>query len=112
MTIKTDFHIHTNEDPTHRWIKYSAKEIINIASKKGYGSIAITNHDSLYYNKDLEEYAKRKNIILFPGVERTIHGAHILIINATKDVYNIKNFTDLEDNMVRIRVGEPPPLPL
>ncbi len=93
--IKADFHIHTNEDPKHPWIKYDSKKLIDVASERGYGAVSITNHDSIYFNKGLEKYAKTKGIILFPGIEKTVRRCHVLIINADKDAHKIKDFKDL-----------------
>jgi len=78
--LKADLHIHTREDPIDV-IDYTAKQLIDHCSGIGLDVIAITNHDSQFYNPDIDKYAKQKGIVLIPGVERLIEGKHILILN-------------------------------
>ena len=105
--LKADLHIHTHEDPNDGYkIKYSAKEFITVASKMGYDIIAITNHDAVYYNDEIAEFARRKGILLIPAIERTVEGKHVLIYNITKEeAEKIKTFEDLrkfknKDNLI------------
>ncbi|MEE9525466.1 MAG: PHP domain-containing protein [Candidatus Woesearchaeota archaeon] len=94
--LKADFHIHTSEDAKDSFIKYSAKDIIRKASKLKFDVIAITNHKKVTYDKKLVDYAKKKGILLIPGIESTIEGNHVLILNATKDAEKVNTFSKLE----------------
>ncbi len=78
--LKVDFHIHTAEDPKD-YIPYNSFQLIDVASRKGFDVLAITNHDSVYYNPDIVKYAENKGILLIPGMEATFSGAHVLILN-------------------------------
>ena len=86
--------MHTGEDP-YDDIKYSAKELIDYTAKLGFDVLAITNHHKIHYNKDLNDYAKKKNILLIPGVETHINGKEVLLLN-TRKPDNLKDYSDLE----------------
>jgi predicted metal-dependent phosphoesterase TrpH len=92
--LKADFHIHTKEDPHDLWIKYSAKDMINHAAKLGFNVLSITNHHKIYYNKELADYAKKKGILLIPGVETHINGKEVLLLNVKKPG-KLNDFSDL-----------------
>ncbi|MCK4589813.1 MAG: PHP domain-containing protein [Nanoarchaeota archaeon] len=93
--LKADLHIHVQGDPRHH-IKYTAQQLIDRASELGFEVLAITNHDQLFYNETLANYAKSKGILLIPGIEKTIEGNEVLIYNVTqKDVERIRSFEDL-----------------
>lgn len=91
--LKTDLHIHTSEDKKD-YVSYSAKEIIEYASGLGFDVLAITHHDSVFFNEDLKRFAKKRGILLIPGIEKDIEGAHILILNPPRNL-KIKKFEDL-----------------
>ena len=78
--LKIDFHTHTREDPKD-FIRYTAPELIDIAARKGFDALAITNHDGLLFSPALERYAAQKNLLLIPGIEITADECHIIIIN-------------------------------
>lgn len=92
--LKIDFHIHTKEDLEEN-ISYTAKELITRAAKLGFDVLSITNHQSVCFNADLKRYAKKKGILLIPGVEEKINGMDVLILNPPKR-YELKTFEDLK----------------
>jgi len=92
--LKADLHIHTGEDPYDE-IKYTSKELINYAAKLGFDILAITNHHKIHYSKSLSDYAKRKGILLIPGVETHINKGEVLLLNVRKPG-KIEDFQDLE----------------
>jgi predicted metal-dependent phosphoesterase TrpH len=83
-SLKVDFHIHTKEDPKDQ-IPYSAYELIDKAFSRGYDALAITNHEKLTYSTKLQSYAAERSIVLIPGIEATIGGKHVLLINMPFD---------------------------
>ena len=95
--LKADFHIHTSEDPDDYWIRYSAKELINHASKLGFEVLAITNHCTVTFNEELAGYAKKKGILLIPGIEAVIGNKEIVILNANKEAEKIRTFSELNE---------------
>lgn len=78
--LKIDLHTHTAEDPCEK-INYNAYQLIDKASEEGYDVLAITNHDTITYNKELSEYAREKEILLIPGTETLFSNKHVLILN-------------------------------
>lgn len=93
--LKSDLHLHAKED-RYDFIKYSAKELIDLAEKKHYDVLALTLHDYFYYPKDLKEYARKKGILLIPGSEITIDRRDVLVYNANAgELAKIKTFDDL-----------------
>jgi predicted metal-dependent phosphoesterase TrpH len=102
IALKADLHLHSNEDPIDAdMIEYSAKELIDYCSRKGLDIIAITLHEEMVAEeemKKLQAFAKKRGMLLIPGVEKSIEKAHILIYGATKeDLGNIHTFTDLRE---------------
>lgn len=94
--LKADFHIHSNED-NRDLIAYSAKELIDAAAEKKFDVLALTNHDVFTYSRELSDYAAGKGILLVPGIEATIKGKHVIILNSRKDVEAVSTFEDLRE---------------
>ena len=92
--LKADFHLHAGEDKEDR-IRYSAKDLVRLASKKGYEILSFTFHNQFFYTKEIRDFAKYKNILLIPGTELTIEKKHVLV-NGINELPNIKNLQDLE----------------
>ncbi len=97
--LKADFHIHTAEDQKDL-VRYSALELIDMAREKGFSCLAITNHDICTWTEYLRDYAKERGICLLPGMEATIQGRHVLLINF--DFRNLPSISTFED-LYRIR---------
>jgi predicted metal-dependent phosphoesterase TrpH len=96
MLVKSDLHIHTSDDNEDNFIKHSAKDIIDVASNKGFNVLAFTLHRQILPLDKLKLYAKKKNILLISGVEAKIEGKHVLIYNITPEEYSkINVFDDL-----------------
>jgi len=96
--LKADLHLHTSEDPHDKFIGYSAKQLIDYAKILGFDVIAITNHESVAYNKGLAKYAKERGILLMPGVELFVEGCDLLAYNITKkDAEKIKKISDIRE---------------
>jgi predicted metal-dependent phosphoesterase TrpH len=92
--LKADFHIHSNEDKRDL-ISYSAKEFIDAAAGRKFDVLALTNHDTFTYSRELSDYASEKGILLIPGIESTIEGKHVVILNPQQDVEAVRTFAEL-----------------
>ncbi len=92
--VKADFHIHTSEDQKDL-IRYSAVELIDMARQKGFSCLAITNHDTCTWTRYLSDYARERGICLLPGMEATIEGRHVLLINFDFSSISLSSFRDL-----------------
>jgi predicted metal-dependent phosphoesterase TrpH len=78
--LKVDFHLHTGEDPVDR-ISYSAVDLLERAARLGFNALAITLHDSQFADPRVTAYARERGITLIPGIERTVGGRHVLLLN-------------------------------
>lgn len=113
--LKADFHTHTNFVIKND-SKISPKQLIDLAVKYKYNVIAITEHTSQtflykikwYKNvlrtyKHIKDYAKKKGILLIPGIETHVERKEILLINFNQK-YKKFTFDDLyklkEENIV------------
>jgi len=95
--LKSDLHIHTNNDPFEFFIKYNAEQLIDHASKLGFNVISIVGHNCMPYTKRLAKYAEKKGILLIPGVEMSLEKKHVLVYNAKPcDLEGIKKIRDLK----------------
>ncbi|MBM3200399.1 PHP domain-containing protein [Candidatus Woesearchaeota archaeon] len=108
--LKSDFHAHTNYIIHKYDSKLTPKQLINFTASKGYEVLAITEHSAFgsllgstkffknpiktYF--DFKDYAKKKRILLIPGVEAFIEKKEILLINFKGNLDNIKTFEDIE----------------
>jgi predicted metal-dependent phosphoesterase TrpH len=92
--IKTELHAHTSADTADR-ISHDAHELIARAGALGYGALAITLHDRWTDPAPLRDAADRHGLVLLSGIERTIEGKHVLIINGPRDAERVRTFADL-----------------
>ena len=78
--LKIDLHLHTSEDPRDR-ITHSSLDLIDRAATLGFGALAITLHDRQLTDDHVFAHARERGITLIPGIERTIRGKHVLLLN-------------------------------
>jgi predicted metal-dependent phosphoesterase TrpH len=100
--LKVDFHTHTADDP-HDRIRYSTRELIDRAAALGFDALAITLHDRQLDVRPLESYAAERGLVLIPGIERTISGKHVLLLNFSAASERVQSFADL----ARLKAAEP-----
>lgn len=98
MLYKTDLHAHIDLD-AYDSIKYDYKTLLNYYKKKGFSIVTITCHDSFPITDEMKKFASINNMILIPGIEKTIEGKEILILNIQKndiaDIMQAKSFSDV-----------------
>jgi predicted metal-dependent phosphoesterase TrpH len=78
--LKVDFHTHTADDPED-YIDFSSEELIDRASALGYDALAITNHNIITDRPGLADYAEARGLLLIPGIELTLSGKHVVVVN-------------------------------
>lgn len=93
--IKVELHAHTSDDP-HDYIPHSTPQLIDRAASLGYGALAITLHDRQLDIRQYVDYAASRGVVLIPGVERTIFGKHILLLNFGSKAQDVDSFESLE----------------
>lgn len=99
--LKVELHAHTAEDPIDD-IPHSSHDLIDRAATLGYGALAITLHERQLDLKRLTLYAAERGMTLIPGVERTIGGRHVLLLNFSRAAETVRSFDDLR----RLRTRE------
>jgi predicted metal-dependent phosphoesterase TrpH len=92
--LKADFHSHSADDPRDE-IAYSAESLIEQAANAGIQILAITCHERLVYDPYLAEYARRRGLLLIPGIESHINGRHLLILNPDPEQASARTFDEL-----------------
>jgi predicted metal-dependent phosphoesterase TrpH len=100
--LKTELHTHTDHDPLDR-IPHGSHALIDRAAALGYQALAITLHDRFHYPAADVEYARERGIVLIPGMERTIAGRHVLLINFPPEVEAVRTFGDIAALKARSR---------
>jgi predicted metal-dependent phosphoesterase TrpH len=92
--LKVELHSHTADDPLDA-IPYSATDLIDRAAALGYDALAITLHDKQLDISRLRPYAADRGVVLIPGIERTIEGKHVLLLNYETGTEDVRTFADL-----------------
>lgn len=92
--LKVELHSHTADDPSDR-IPHTATDLIDRAAALGYAALAITLHDRQLDVGPLVPYAAERGVVLIPGVERTIRGRHVLLINFPSGTDEVRSFEDI-----------------
>ncbi|HEY3128038.1 MAG TPA: PHP domain-containing protein [Acidobacteriota bacterium] len=94
--LKVELHAHTSEDPQDR-VPHSSTELIDRAVELEYRALSITLHDKQLQSPRLTAYAKEKGLVLLGGVERTIRGKHVLLINFPERAESVETFEELAE---------------
>lgn len=92
--LKVDLHLHTAEDP-HDTIAHDAVALIDRAADLGFQALAITLHDRQLRDRRTTDYARDRGIVLLPGIERTVAGKHVLLINFPAAAEAVRSFDEI-----------------
>jgi predicted metal-dependent phosphoesterase TrpH len=76
-------------------ISHDAHQLIDRAVELGFDALALTLHDCAFQDPRVRAYARDRGIVLVPGVERTIEGRHVLLLNFRKRTDHVRSFADL-----------------
>jgi predicted metal-dependent phosphoesterase TrpH len=94
--IKVELHAHTSDDPGDR-IPHDAHALLAHAARFGYGAIAITLHNRWFDPAPLRAEAASLGIVLISGIEKTIDGKHLLLINVPRAAGDVRSFDDVRE---------------
>lgn len=94
VMLKVELHAHTSDDPIDR-IPYSTTDLIARAAACGYNALAITLHDRQLDLRQLTPYAAERGLVLIPGIERTVEGRHVLLLNFDRRAEDVQTFSDI-----------------
>lgn len=92
--LKVELHSHSSADPCDR-IPYSTRELIDRAAELGYDALAVTLHERQLDVRPFLGYAAERGITLIPGIERSVEGKHVLLLNFPDDAEGVESFEDL-----------------
>ena len=92
--LKVELHTHTSDDPVD-WIPHTTIELIDRAAALGYDALAVTLHEQQLDVERFDSYAAERGVVLIPGVERTIEGRHVLLLNFKSGAEDVRTFSDL-----------------
>ena len=92
--LKVELHTHTSDDPVDR-IPHTTIELIDRAAALGYDALAVTLHEQQLDVERFDSYAAERGVVLIPGVERTIEGRHVLLLNFKSGAGDVRTFRDL-----------------
>jgi predicted metal-dependent phosphoesterase TrpH len=92
--LKVELHAHTDQDPADR-IAHTTDDLIDRAAELGYDALAVTLHDRYFDPAVHAAHAARRGVMLLSGIERTIEGKHILLINFPEAVARVDTFADV-----------------
>jgi predicted metal-dependent phosphoesterase TrpH len=93
--LKAELHTHTADDPRDA-IPHTTRELIDSAASHGYQVLAITLHDRQLDLAEHRSYAQDRGITLIAGVERTIQGRHVLLLNFPRAAERVSSLEELE----------------
>jgi len=100
--LKVELHAHSSDDPQDA-IPHTTAQLIDRAARLGYQALAITLHDRQLDVRSHRSHAADRGITLIPGVERTIRGKHVLLLNFRRGAEDVSNF----DELATLKVREP-----
>ena len=92
--LKVELHSHSADDPVDR-IGHTTLELIERAAELCYDALAVTLHDRQLDLRPLQDHAASRGITLIPGIERTIEGKHVLLLNFRRGAEEVCSFEDL-----------------
>ena len=112
--IKADLHIHTNLDPEDglkgkNIIDYNPEKLIDKAAKLGFTHLSFTHHNQIIFPREIRRYARAKGIILIKGVEETIEGKHVVLLNPTREINSFKELEKEKKTNEKLFVIAPHP---
>jgi len=99
--VKVELHTHTADDPVDR-IPHTTTGLIDRAAALGYGALAVTLHERQLDLGPHRGYAFERGIALISGIEQTVEGRHVLLLNFSGAAGQVRTFDDL----ARLRARE------
>jgi predicted metal-dependent phosphoesterase TrpH len=92
--LKVELHTHTSDDPIDK-IPHTVADLIDRAAALGYQALAITLHERQLDIRRFTAYGRERDIVLIPGIERTIQGRHVLLLNFSSGAEEVRTFDDV-----------------
>lgn len=94
MILKSNLHFHCADDAIDE-LPYSFYEGIDAAKRNGFHVVALTCHNICATKPEYTAYAAKHGILLIPGIEQSVEGRHVVILNPHESVTTITSFDKL-----------------
>ena len=92
---KLDLHVHTPKSICYSDKSVTPEQIVDASITTGLEVIAITDHNTVEAIDDIRQIAKKKNLIVFPGIELSAKGGHVIaIFELDTPVEKLEGFLD------------------
>ncbi|MBA7677884.1 hypothetical protein ES703_86150 [subsurface metagenome] len=92
---KVDLHIHTPKSLCYNDKSVTTEQIADAALATGLEVIAITDHNTVEAVGDVGQIASKKGLFVFPGVELSTKGGHVIaIFEIDSPVERLEDFLD------------------
>jgi predicted metal-dependent phosphoesterase TrpH len=92
--LKVELHAHTSDDPEDR-VVHTVHQLVDHAASLRYGGLAITLHNRYLDPARWSDYARSRGITPIAGIERTIEGRHVLLINFPAEAAAVTSFDEI-----------------
>jgi predicted metal-dependent phosphoesterase TrpH len=92
--LKVELHSHSADDPLDA-IPHTTLQLIDRAVSMRYDALAVTLHDRQLDLRPYMSYAAERGLTLIPGIERTIQGKHVLLLNFRRGAEEVHTFEDV-----------------
>jgi PHP family Zn ribbon phosphoesterase len=77
---KADLHVHTPKSLCYRESSVTPEQIVDTALNVGLEIMGITDHNTVEAIDELRTVARRKGLVIFPGIELSTKGGHVIAL--------------------------------
>lgn len=92
---KVDLHVHTPKSLCYGDRSVTPEQIVDAALAIGLEAIAITDHNTVEAINDVKQVARKKELVVFPGVELSTKSGHVMaIFELDTPVERLRDFLD------------------
>lgn len=81
---RIELHSHCQGDPIDQHLGHSLFEHIDQAKKVGLDAIAVTWHQKICTDPEAFAYARKRGILLIPGMEAELKRRHLVVLNLSE----------------------------
>ena len=104
---KADLHVHTPRSKCYKDRGIQSEQIVEAALAAGLDMIAITDHNQVEGIDEARRVGRRKDFYVFPGIEITAKGGHILaLFDLDKPSEELGEFLQTEVGIPRSKWGK------
>lgn len=85
-SFRIELHSHCQGDPVDSYLSHTIFQLIDRAKEVGLDAIAVTWHRRVCNDAKALEYARKKGVLLIPGMEADVDGQqHLVVLNLAED---------------------------